>query len=326
MLDLAHNPPSGARAVRANLVGWGVSKDGFRVGLETWDGGEMYAAEATWIEHKSGAKECHFGQFDTMDVVASGSSGNVETQDNSSSSTSTSTPQETTRGSEKAVSKTPTRPLLARSFSSTPHLLDLPAAGLTEASHGPDGAANTQSCSRDVSFPVIFRKPPRVICWLNRLDLPSGSRYRIRASCFAITKTRATVRLSTWGNDTANLDGAAMCWIAFPDDKKLVKSGTFGVGKWEEKEEPDRDDDSDQEEEETLLRKWKTADGEKVRGRKGRVKFNKNWFPHEPTVLVALNMLDMGGNNDLRIRTVVENVSTEGFSWSIETWVRSSPS
>jgi hypothetical protein len=130
------------------------------------------------------------------------------------------------------------------------------------------------------------------------------------------------VRLNTWGDDAAILDGAAMCWIAFPADKNLVESGTFGVGRWEEKEEVEEADNDDENEEETGLRKWKNDDGEKVRGRRGRVKFKKNWFPRVPTVVVALNMLDMGGNSDLRIRTVVEDVSREGFSWRIETWVR----
>jgi hypothetical protein len=305
MLDLAHNPPSGAHAVRANLVGWDVSRKGFSVGLETWDGGVLYAAEASWIEHKSGARECHFGQFDSLDV----------------------TPEQAKKEGVQEEKKTPPppkerlgvpkRPLLARSFSSSKALdLPPPAAGAGGPLQSVKATAATQAYSKPIGFPVIFRAPPTVICWLNRLDLPSGGRFRIRATCKSITETRATVRIGTWGSGKIN--GGGMCWIAFPGDKKDVESGTFGVGKWDESEDGDDTDES----KEADLDKLTARDGRKVRGVKGRVKFKKGWFQREPTVLVAFNMLDMGGNADLRIRTVVENVTVNGFSWRIETWVR----
>lgn len=56
MLDLSHEAP-----IRANLVGSDMTPEGFKVLFETWGGGQLYAAEAQWIEHKRGAKECFFG-------------------------------------------------------------------------------------------------------------------------------------------------------------------------------------------------------------------------------------------------------------------------
>jgi hypothetical protein len=55
--------------VRANVVGSNISPTSVHIGLETWNGGIMQAAAATWIEHKYGARDTQFGQFDTMDVL-----------------------------------------------------------------------------------------------------------------------------------------------------------------------------------------------------------------------------------------------------------------
>jgi H-type lectin domain len=288
MLDLASDSP----AVRANLVGWAVSRSGFRVGLETWDGGVMYAAGASWIEHKAGARECHFGQFDTMDVDS---------------------PDELPAKKQKKEAR---RPMLSRSFSSGVGLGGPPTVSSAARKRAEPG----QRYSRDVSFPVIFKSPPTVVCWLNRLDMPSGSRYRIRAACDDITERRAKVRLGTWGVD-GELNGAGMCWIVFPKGKKLVESGTFGVGDWQDGHEQDEQEEED--EEDSALENWTNNDGQSVRGKRGRVKFKRNWFSRVPTILVALNMLDMDGDADLRIRVVTENVTREGFSWRLETWVSS---
>lgn len=56
MLDLSHEAP-----IRANLVGSDMTLKGFKILFETWGSAKLYAAEAQWIEHKRGAKECFFG-------------------------------------------------------------------------------------------------------------------------------------------------------------------------------------------------------------------------------------------------------------------------
>jgi hypothetical protein len=53
----------------------------------------------------------------------------------------------------------------------------------------------------------------------------------------------------------------------------------------------------------------------------GRVRFRARAFERVPTVLVALNMLDLAGDADLRIRVEVEDVDREGFTWRLESWV-----
>lgn len=46
----------------------------------------------------------------------------------------------------------------------------------------------------------------------------------------------------------------------------------------------------------------------------GRVKFEEGRFKNPPTVLAALNMFEMAGNADLRVKVYVDKVDTTGFS------------
>ncbi|KAF1816330.1 hypothetical protein P152DRAFT_445998 [Eremomyces bilateralis CBS 781.70] len=85
MLNLAAYPPSPSTSLedspqtpstandaslplRANLVGSEITAASMRLTAETWGRGAMYAAAGTWIEHKDGAKQCWFGQFDSRQV------------------------------------------------------------------------------------------------------------------------------------------------------------------------------------------------------------------------------------------------------------------
>lgn len=51
--------------IRANLIANDITKDTFRIAIESWGDSTLYSASTTWIEHKAGAKQCIFGQFDT---------------------------------------------------------------------------------------------------------------------------------------------------------------------------------------------------------------------------------------------------------------------
>jgi len=190
----------------------------------------MYAATAQWIEHKAGARDCQFGQFDTSDIT------------------------------EKAAMTT--------SETETPR---------TEF-------------SKYIRFRRPFNKnPPEVICWLNRIDMESdGDRnYRINAYATNVTQAGFIAHIDTWGDSLLN--GAAMCFIAFPAGKKHVASGTIST---------------------TDIRPWHDPRSKNS----GRVMYPKP-FDRKPTVLVALHAFDMAGNADLRVRVDIDDVSEEGFRW-----------
>jgi len=258
LLDLGCKAPG----VRANLVGSDISTESFQIALETWDAGVLYAASAQWIEHKAGSRECHFGQFDTRDV---------KKRSSSSSTARNGVVKKKEQGEEQEEENGGDR-----------QPLQIP---------------QQQEWSKRFKFPSKSRgqEPPAVVCWLNRLDLENGGErnWRINAYATDISSDAATFHIDTWGDSILN--GAAMCWITFPRDKKKVDSGSFST--------------SD-------VRPWHEARAKNSK----RVRFKEGWFRKPPTVLVALNMFDMAGNADLRVRVDVDDVDAEGFTWHLDTW------
>lgn len=230
LLHLSHKAPG----VRANLVGSDITTKDFNITIETWDESILYEAEAQWIEHKFGSKECAFGQFDTRDVEG------------------------------------------------------YPGEGLDEG---------RQEWSKRCKFPASFKatEAPEVVCWLNRLDIESGKErnFRVNAYVTGVKADSAAFHLDTWGD--CKLNGAALCWIAFPRGKKFVDSGTFST--------------SD-------VRPWNDPKSKNSK----RIEFKKGWFKNPPTVLVSLRMLDMAGNADLRIRVDATDVDKDGFTCHLDTW------
>jgi len=59
-LDVSSEAP-----IRANLLADQITKDFFRISIETWGDSVLYEGGATWIEHKANAKDAVFGQYDT---------------------------------------------------------------------------------------------------------------------------------------------------------------------------------------------------------------------------------------------------------------------
>lgn len=227
LLHLSYKAPG----LRANLIGSEITSSTFQIAIETWDKGVLYEASAQWIEHKSGSKECAFGQFDTRDVS------------------------------------------------------------------NPADDDGRQEWSKRVKFSKAFKgqEPPEVVCWLNRIDIDNSgdANFRINAYATSVKADSAVFNLDTW--DDGVLNGAALCWIAFPRGKKSVDCGTFATGD---------------------VRPWHDPRSKNSR----RIDFKKGWFQRPPTVLVALNMFDMAGNADLRVRVDAVDIDEGGFTWRLDTW------
>lgn len=249
------------------------------VGIETWDRGVLYEAGATWIEHKRGGRECGFGQFDTRDVVLE-------------------------KGEAKRINGHTKAPRKLR-LNGRKDSLD--TNGLDSSYEIDYQHKQRQSFSKRIKFPSKLRggkEPPEVICWLNRLDLQNwkGRGHRLHAFASDVTRESATFTLETWGDSVLN--GAAMCYIAFPKGKRKVDSGYFSTHDVEYAEGGEV--------------------GEVGGGRKdvrNRVEFKEDWFKKPPTVLCALSMFDLGGEADLKVKVEAIDVDKEGFTWCMSTWV-----
>lgn len=167
---------------------------------------------------------------------------------------------------------------------------------LNEAAKPNSGQKGTQrENAKNIRFQRPFIGDCEVVCWLSRIDMAGGeTNYRIRAYATNITPHGFTAHIDTWADSILN--GAAMCWIAFPKNKASVQSGNFGTGD---------------------VRSWSNPKPKNS----ARLAFKEGSFKKPPTVLVALNFLDMAGNSDLRIKVDANEVDEQGFRWHLDTWV-----
>ena len=169
----------------------------------------------------------------------------------------------------------------------------------TSANKGGQGKGKTnrppQETSQQIRFPRAFTREPEVVCWLNRLDMASGEdrNWRIRAYASDVTSKGFTAHVDTWADSVMN--GAGCCWIAFPQGKARVANGSFSTGD---------------------VRSWSDPRPKNS----ATVRFKEGTFGQPPTVLVAINMLDMAGNADLRVGVDVDQVTKDGFRWHLDTW------
>jgi hypothetical protein len=305
--------------IRANVVGSRISKDSFRIGLETWDGGVMLAAAACWLEHKSGAKECVFGQFDTHEVITMWRKKQREQalerrrakqeryrrrmersrrQSLGRSSIDTTTSFSAILSSESPVSS-------PQAMSSTTSDSESEVEETPELEDEVEGSDLPTTYHHTVHFPNLSSTPRTIITWLNRLDFPYPSTSypsSFRLSCTAknTSPTSSTLVLSTSSADSSKrstemavpLLGGALCYIAYPSNKPYVASGKFSV----------------------------TSHTTKRSHISGRVTFPPNVFADNktPTVLAALSGFECPADVEaLRVGVKVKWTTSEAFGWEI---------
>lgn len=257
-----------------------VGAAGFTVGVRTWAGGVMREAAVCWVEKKADAKEVVFGVFDTRDEGGGGGGSGAD---------------------------------------------------------GQNGRPLGESTSKRIAFPRAFPRTRRnpagrcaVICWFSRLDMASGEaagwpNFRVGARATEVDRHGFTAHVDTWGGTVCY--GAGVSWIAVPEGKTGVATGSFGTSE---------------------VRSWGAATSRNT----GRIEFPRERLTrttrtsqeaaHEsggggdegkdeaatldgkakaaPRVFAALNMLDMAGNADLRIRVGIEDVGGDGARWRLDTW------
>lgn len=146
---------------------------------------------------------------------------------------------------------------------------------------------------RRILFDRPYASPPKVIVWLNQLDMAHNKNWRVEATATDVTADGFTIHLDTWSDSV--LFSATAAWIAHPSSKAGVTSGSYN-----------------------------TTD---VRGlypprlrTEGRVDFPAGTFTATPTVLVAFNKLDVDCVNNLRAKLSAESVSQCGMNWHIYGW------
>ncbi|KAK3944177.1 hypothetical protein QBC46DRAFT_375581 [Diplogelasinospora grovesii] len=136
--------------------------------------------------------------------------------------------------------------------------------------------------------------PPKVVIWLNVLDMQAGKNWRINATATDVTATGFTIHLDTWADTVLYVASAA--WIAYPAGKPGVTSGTYNTQD---------------------VRPWDKPQ----LANSGRVNFPAGVFQGTPkAVLLAFNSMDIDQGKNLRLRLSADSVSKDGFNWHADSW------
>ncbi len=125
-----------------------------------------------------------------------------------------------------------------------------------------------------VSLARAYGAPPKVVVWLNEFDMEKDKNWRLRATATDIDAKGFTIHLDTWADTT--LWSAEAAWIAYPADKAGVASGSYST------------EDS------------KPGGGKPTNS--GRIEFPSDTFGEAPTVLIALDALDVDHDCNLRVK------------------------
>ncbi|EJD44580.1 hypothetical protein AURDEDRAFT_125148 [Auricularia subglabra TFB-10046 SS5] len=153
-----------------------------------------------------------------------------------------------------------------------------------------------QNTSRRITFARPYAAPPRVVVWLNSLDMDRSRGWRISATATAVTATGFTLNLNTWADTILYSAGAT--WVAYPSESTGISSGVYSTYD---------------------VRNWNPPQ----LTTSGTVAFPAGTFERVPTVLFALNFLDVGYTANLRMRASVDPVSHTGMAWHFDGWADS---
>jgi len=147
--------------------------------------------------------------------------------------------------------------------------------------------------SRRINFDRPFVTPPNVIVSLNELDMSKDRNWRVTATATDIDTTGFTIHINTWADSV--LYSATATWIAYPEDRKYVVSGSANV---------------------TDVRPWTTNQLENSKS----VSFAGADFWKAPSVFMAINSLDIDQKANLRLKVYPGNVTKDGMTWHADSW------
>ncbi|KAK4539688.1 hypothetical protein LTR36_010451 [Oleoguttula mirabilis] len=156
---------------------------------------------------------------------------------------------------------------------------------------GTDRSSSYKGQSTQIKFPTAFKEPPEIVLWFRYLDLkPNGGQYRLHTYASDVTSEGFTCHIETW--NVSEFYRVGVTWVASRKGRRGVETGRF-------------------------------VDSKEAIGRMAqkdrRIEFPKGKFTKPPTVLSGLSMLDNSAEQQLKLASVVSDVSASGFTWNMET-------
>lgn len=146
--------------------------------------------------------------------------------------------------------------------------------------------------SKRINFTTPFNAPPKVVTWLQSLDMGKKKNWRIRVSATDIDKNGFTIHADSWADSI--LYSAGVTWLAYPADQTGVTSGSFSTQD---------------------VRSW-----ENPRAENSGVKIFDTAFSGTPKVIMALDSLDYDHSKNLRVRLSTSLVTNTSMNWHLQSW------
>ncbi|KAN0129025.1 hypothetical protein V8E53_013175 [Lactarius tabidus] len=152
----------------------------------------------------------------------------------------------------------------------------------------PDAPASVR-----INFERPFPTPPNVVVFFNYIDLDRNRNWRLETTATDIDAKGFTLNIETWSNTI--LYSARVCWVAYPEDLEHIFSRSVNT---------------------KSLRPWDKPQ----LTQSSEIGFNTVEFWKKPSVFIALNSLDIECRSNLRLNVYVDEVSTTGLVWHIDSW------
>jgi len=146
--------------------------------------------------------------------------------------------------------------------------------------------------SRYIKFAKPYAEPPKVVVWLNALDIDQSKNWRVKTYTSDIKADGFTLHIDTWADTILYLGSAT--WIAHPANRTDIASGTYSTQD---------------------VRAWDKPQA--TTG--GKANFDRR-FQRTPRVIAALNSIDIDHNANLRVRSTTNNITTGGLGWNLDSW------
>ena len=144
-----------------------------------------------------------------------------------------------------------------------------------------------------INFERPFVTPPKVIVFFNRIEFERNRNWRAVTTATDIDARGFTLNIERW-SDTI-LHCAQTCWIAYPEDREHIFSASVNTME---------------------VRPWNQHQQQTNK----EILFNSVEFLKRPSVFIALNYLDMDCRANLRISAYVDDITTTGLTWHIDTF------
>lgn len=146
--------------------------------------------------------------------------------------------------------------------------------------------------TRKITFKRRYSAVPKVVVWLNVIDLDANITWRIKTYASDVTATGFTIHIDTWSDSI--LYTAMASWMAYPADRPGVTSGCFST----------LDTRS------CIMPQVYNSAFEAF----GTV------FEKPPKLFLALNALEIDHRQNMRLEVKADNVAAAGMTWHLDAW------